>query len=433
MPTLTQLYQLYQRARGVSTDTRRLKPGALFIALQGENYDGNRFLEQALEKGALAAIGSAEHPNLDAYYQVAQPLETLQELARLHRRQLSIPVIGLTGSNGKTTSKELLVSTLQQKFRVGATQGNLNNHIGVPLTILNLPEEAEVAVIEMGANHQQEIAFLSRIAQPDHGFITNYGKAHLAGFGGVEGIVKGKSELYHFLAESHGTAWVHREDDRQMEKSQIVSQRYFYGEHPQAHYHLKRLGTNERGQLKVVFEGLEIQSGLTGSYNFSNLAVAAALSRHLGLSPLQVKQGLEQYRPQNNRSQLEEVGGNLLYRDYYNANPDSMEGALESLELLAHPQKWVVLGDMFELGAETHQEHQAIAERLKKLSLEQVILVGEAFAQTTPPSGAHQFATTEEAVRFMEEAQPQNKLILIKGSRGMHLEDVAAVLGVARS
>jgi UDP-N-acetylmuramoyl-tripeptide--D-alanyl-D-alanine ligase len=433
MSTLPSLYELFLRAQGISTDTRQLKPGALFIALEGENFDGNQFLEQALDKGALAAIGSEKRPDLQAYHQVPNPLETLQELARLHRRQLNIPVIGLTGSNGKTTSKELLVSTLQQKFQVGATQGNLNNHIGVPLTLLNLPKEAEVAVIEMGANHQKEIAFLSRIARPDHGFITNYGKAHLEGFGGVEGIVKGKSELYDFLAESHGTAWVNREDQRQMEKSQIVSQRYFYGDHPQAHYPLKRLGTNERGQLKVIFEGLEIQASLTGSYNFSNLAVAAALSRHLGLSPPQIKQGLEEYRPQNNRSQLEEVGSNLLYRDYYNANPDSMEGALESLALLAHPQKWVVLGDMFELGAETHQEHQAIAEQLKKCSLEQIILVGEAFAQTTPPPGTRQFATTEEAVHFMEKAQPQNKLILIKGSRGMHLEDVAAVLGVTDS
>lgn len=433
MSSLPKLYDLFLRAQAVSTDTRRLQPGALFIALQGEHFDGNRFLDQALEKGASAVIGSTHRPDLPHYHQVASGLETLQELARHHRRQLSIPVIGLTGSNGKTTSKELLVSTLRQKFKVGATQGNLNNHIGVPLSVLNLPPDAEIAVIEMGANHQKEIAFLSRIAQPDHGFITNFGKAHLEGFGGVEGIVKGKSELYEYLAEAGATAWVNREDKRQMEKSQIVSQRFFYGDHPQAHYPMKRLGTNAQGQLKVAFEGLEIQATLTGGYNFSNLAVAAALAHHFEVQPLQIKQGLESYLPQNNRSQLEKVGSNVLYRDYYNANPDSMRGALESLQLINHPAKWVVLGDMFELGEASPQEHQHLADHLPRLKLDKIILVGEAFAQTTPPPGTHQFATTEAAARFLEKAQPQNKLILIKGSRGMHLEDVAAVLGVPPS
>lgn len=419
------IYSLYLQSEGVSTDTRTLKEGQLFFALSGPNFNGNEFAQEALEKGAAAAVcddGQLKGPRI---IQSNNSLLSLQELARYHRDSLEFPIIGLTGSNGKTTSKEILVSVLGQKFKVGATAGNLNNHIGVPLSILNLPRDTQIAIIEMGANHQGEIAFLSDIAKPDHGFITNYGKAHLEGFGGVQGIIKGKSELYENLGRHGNTAWINIEDPIQKERSEGLK-RFFFGDSDQADYTIRRAKENNEGQVAVTLDNERIQSQLFGDFNFGNLAVAAALGKYFGLSKEDIKAGIEQYAPRNNRSQREKGRYNELIRDYYNANPNSMQGAIENFARLNGDSKWLILGDMFELGEEARKEHQAIVDLINEYPWERVMLIGEHFAALDTEH--QQLRTTNEAVALMEAEKPKEKIILLKGSRGMQLERVADLL-----
>ena len=424
--TIKEIYQAYQQCEGVSTDTRNLWSGAMYVALKGPNFDGNQFLNQALKAGARYCISDDPHKQGDSIIKVENTLDTLQKLATYHRRQWTIPVVGLTGSNGKTTSKELLYAVLSQKYRVGYTQGNLNNHIGVPLTILNLPVNSEIAIIEMGANHQQEIAQLSAIAEPDYGFITNYGKAHLEGFGGVEGIIKGKSELYDYLRKHQKTAWINCADAKQKEKSAGIEKRYFFGDCPDAQFPIKPAPLSDRGTVCISLNQTIINSHLTGGYNFSNLAIAAAMGQFFEVPLANIQKGLENYQPHNNRSQLEQVGTNVLIRDYYNANPDSMEGAIFNLLELKAQGKWVILGDMFELGESTTEEHQKIVNLLSSNSIEKVILIGEAFAGTHGPG--MRFNTTKEAATYLQNNLPERKTILLKGSRSMQLEKVAYVL-----
>lgn len=424
---INNLYDLFLSSEGVCTDTRKLKQGDLYIALKGENFNGNQFADKALEAGALAAI--VDEAVFEGPRKVLVPdgLKALQELARFHRQQLSIPVIGLTGSNGKTTSKELVVSVLKEKYQVAYTQGNLNNHIGVPLSILDIGPEAEVAVIEMGANAQKEIEFLSSISLPDIGFITNYGKAHLEGFGGPEGVIKGKSELFENLRQRDKLAWVNQTDAIQLDKSSGIK-RKTYGDSALADFPVYPQ-ENESSFVAIKWQDLEIQSHLTGAYNFSNLAIAVSLGAHFGLSPQEVKAGIESYQPTNNRSQLEPGQRNLLVKDYYNANPSSMEAALLNFAgLKEKPQsdKWVVLGDMFEMGDYEAEEHQKIADLAQRQAYERVILVGKAFAETQ--GEASKFETTSEALNWIQAHLPKGKLILVKGSRGMTLEKVAALL-----
>lgn len=415
------LYDFYLTAKGVSTDTRQIQKGDLFFALRGDNFNGNKFAKQALLAGAQAVVIDDANFLQDGAILVDDSLKALQDLARFHRRQLNIPVIGLTGSNGKTTSKELLVAALSQKFKVGFTKGNLNNHIGVPLTLLNLPPDAEIAVIEMGANHQKEIEFLSAISQPNHGFITNYGKAHLEGFGGVEGIIKGKTELYLNLKTNGNTAWYNIEDALQEEKSRGI-QRFSFGHSEKADYPVYRMPAGNSPYVSVQFNDAEIHTQLTGAYNFGNIAIAIALASFFGLSTTDIQTGIEQYEPSNNRSQIEKTERNALLRDYYNANPSSMQAAIENFSALPG-KKWVVLGDMFELGADSEKEHQAIADLAVKFNFEQIILVGEHFSKTSTP--AKKVNTTVEAEEFIKSLNPNDKFILIKGSRGMKLENVA--------
>lgn len=425
---INNLYDLYLSASGVSTDTRSLKEGNLFFALMGENFNGNLYAEKALEDGAIAAV--IDDPKFEGANTVLVPnvLETLQELARFHRRQFDFPVIGLTGSNGKTTSKELLAAALSKHFKVGYTQGNFNNHIGVPLTLLGLPEDTEVAVIEMGANAQKEIAFLSSISQPDIGFITNYGKAHLEGFGGVEGIIKGKSELYDYLRESEGICFVNALDQKQLEKSAGIK-RFTLGNSPEADYPVFPVEeAHPQNWVAARYEGVLIQSCLSGAYNFNNMALAIAIARYLGVPVPQIKEGIEAYQPNNNRSQYDQGLHNELIRDYYNANPSSMEAALLNLSGLKREGRpnWAILGDMFEMGEYESEEHQKIVDIAAQQELEELILVGEAFAKTT--GVGRRFKTTPEAIAWIEKHLPKEKLILVKGSRGMTLEKVAELL-----
>ena len=425
--TIQEIYQLYQPSAGVSTDTRNIQKGQLFFALKGDNFNGNKFASQAIESGAAYAIIDEADYKSERCILVDNALACLQNLARYHRQQLSIPFIGLTGSNGKTTSKELVAAALSKGFKVGFTQGNLNNHIGVPLSILNLPVDAQIAIIEMGANAQKEIEFLSSISLPDIGFITNYGKAHLEGFGGPEGFVKGKSELFDNLRKHNKMAWVNIEDSIQIEKSKGITQKTF-GPREIADFPVYPIESKD-AFVRVKFQDTEIHSHLTGHYNFSNLAIAISLASHFGLSAETIKAGIESYQPTNNRSQLEAGIKNLLLKDYYNANPSSMDAALtnfKSLREKSQEDKWVILGDMFEMGDYEAEEHQKICNMALSQNYGKCILVGQAFSATE--GDALKFETTLELISWLRAEKPENKLILIKGSRGMRLEGAAEIL-----
>lgn len=424
---LSDLYEVFQESTGVTTDTRKHLTGSLFFALSGDNFNGNKFAQDALDKGASKAV--VDDPSLKGpdFIIVPDSLETLQRLANFHRLKWPFPVIALTGSNGKTTSKELLVTALSTELQVGYTQGNLNNHVGVPLSLLSIPTSSQVAVIEMGANHQGEIANLSSIVQADHGFITNYGKAHLEGFGGIQGIIEGKSEIYTQLKKDGGKAWIRCDDPIQVERSEGLS-RFSYGPCAEADYPVYSVDKDPSVTVSVAYKDEVLKTKLTGAYNFSNLAIAIALSSYLGVSPSSIKKGLENYSPANNRSQLERRGTNLIIRDYYNANPDSMKGALENLASINKEQKVAILGDMFELGDQSALEHQKIATILREYSIDVAILIGKNFKQVELPE-ALQFSSTKEALDHLQLKPIENSTILLKGSRGMRLEELLPALG----
>lgn len=414
------LYQIYLRSNGVCTDTRKLKEGEIFFALKGDNFDGNTYAETALEEGALAAVVDDDFLQGEDFFPVSNVLETLQALARHHRTKLDFPIIALTGSNGKTTTKELIVSVLQRQFKVGYTQGNLNNHIGVPLTLLQFSSDLDYGVVEMGANHQREIAFLADIARPTEGLITNYGKAHLEGFGGPEGVIKGKSELWDHLRANQGKAWVNSDDPIQMEKTTDLD-RETYGTDASANYQVETIAKDQGPHLTLRYQDQEIKSQLTGAYNLGNIACAVAIGAGHGMKPVDIALGIESYQPANDRSQIYRTGKNLLIRDFYNANPSSMKEALNNLELLKQKEKWAILGDMFEMGVYRESEHQKIVDQLEAMDLSERIIVGQAFSETKHPK-CRAFLSTEDLGDWLREAPVKDALILLKGSRGMQLE-----------
>ncbi|MBF9142563.1 UDP-N-acetylmuramoyl-tripeptide--D-alanyl-D-alanine ligase [Hymenobacter properus] len=433
----TPLYSQYLAAHGlVSTDSRQAQPGTLFFALNGPSFRGAAFAPQALEKGARhAVVDDADLAATDpARYTFApDPLLALQELAREHRAQFEIPVLAVTGSNGKTTTKELLTAVLAQKFRVLATIGNLNNHIGVPLTLLRLRAgEHDFAVIEMGANHQGEIAAYCQWARPTHGLITNIGLAHLEGFGGPEGVAKGKGELFDYLARTGGTAFVNTLDARLPGLAAAVPTRLSYPG-PTDSYPATLLAADPAVALRLA-DGTDVAVQLTGDYNFPNLAAAAAVGLHFGIAPAKVAGALAQYNPQNNRSQLVRTGrGNDLVLDAYNANPSSMAAALRSFAGRpgALADKVVILGDMFELGEASAQEHGALGELLAELNFGTAVLIGPEMAQADSKSGSattRHFATKDAAAEWLKSQPLAHRHILLKGSRGMGLETLLPLL-----
>ncbi|HEX8326018.1 MAG TPA: UDP-N-acetylmuramoyl-tripeptide--D-alanyl-D-alanine ligase [Hymenobacter sp.] len=430
------LYSHYLAASGlVSTDSRQPQPGTLFFALNGPSFRGAAFASQALEKGARhAVVDDADLAATDPsrYTFAPDPLLALQELAQHHRQQFSIPVLAVTGSNGKTTTKELLTAVLAQQFRVLATIGNLNNHIGVPLTLLRLRAgEHDFAVIEMGANHQGEIAAYCQWAQPTHGLITNIGKAHLEGFGGPEGVAKGKGELFDYLARTGGTAFVNTLDARLPDLSAPVPTRLTYPG-PTDTYPATLLAADPAVALRLA-DNTDVAAQLTGDYNFPNLAAAAAVGLHFGIPPEKVATALAQYNPQNNRSQLvRTAAGNELVLDAYNANPSSMAAALRSFA--ARPtapghSKLVLLGDMFELGDDSAAEHRQLGQLLAELQLPEVLLVGPEMAKAAAAAGHVQhFPTKAEAADWLRQHPVRNRQVLVKGSRGMALETLVELL-----
>lgn len=409
------LYEYYKTHFLVDTDTRNIRKNSLFFALKGDNFNGNAFAEKALELGArFAIVEEAAYQTNERILLVADVLKSLQELANYHRQQLQIPVIGLTGSNGKTTTKELIHAVLSKKFNTLATKGNLNNHIGVPLTLLSITPQHDMAIIEMGANHQQEIAFLSSICEPDFGYITNFGKAHLEGFGGVEGVIKGKSELYTYLQMNHKTAFVNPSDAIQVAKTREIATIYL---------DLNRISFVEVNPfVKVTYRDLEIQTQLMGDYNFANIAVAITIGEHFGVAPKDIKAAIEAYHPTNNRSQIMKTSQNTLFLDAYNANPSSMKAALENFAFLNIPNTVIILGDMFELGNESASEHQAIVDLATRLNFETLYFIGAHFAATN--TSAAKFSNYQDFENHLTHHPLQGKTILIKGSRGMKLERV---------
>jgi UDP-N-acetylmuramoyl-tripeptide--D-alanyl-D-alanine ligase len=415
------LHPLFLQHSVICTDTRAIVKNSLFFALKGENFNANIFAKEAIDKGAsYAIIDDQEYLHDERFILVDDVLETLQKLALFHRKYLGIPIIALTGSNGKTTTKELLHSVLKKKYNVLATKGNLNNHIGVPLTLLSMDKNTELAVIELGANHPNEIKFLSNIAQPNYGLITNFGKAHLEGFGSIEGVVKAKTELYQNIKENDGIVFVNASDNIQMEKSSQIERITIGKKDADIIVQLVSAAPN----VIVNFDNMIINSNMIGAYNFSNIAFAIGVGEFFKVKLNDIKKAIESYIPSNNRSQTINKGSNTILLDAYNANPSSMKAALDNFINLSALKKIVILGDMFELGDFSQKEHQFVVDFLKDVNtFEKVILLGENFFKTN--SSSSKFMKYKDILTFIKEEnieEIKNSYILIKGSRGMQLE-----------
>ncbi len=422
---LPQLHKLFLQFPRVSTDTRKITQNSIFFALKGPNFNGNTFAAEALEKGAVyAVVDEPEYATAAHILLVDNVLETLQQLATYHRNYSKATIISLTGSNGKTTTKELIYAVLAKKYNTIATQGNLNNHIGVPLTLLRITEATEIAVIEMGANHQKEIAFLSEIAQPDFGYITNFGKAHLEGFGGVEGVIKGKSELYDYLLQHDKHVFLNADDPIQKEKLSAYVKKIGFSQSDPKFFNIRLLDTDPFIQLG--FETTEITTQLVGAYNFPNCCAAVLMGKYFTIPPEAIKAAIAAYVPSDNRSQIVEKGGYRIVLDAYNANPTSMKAALESFAKAKGDPKVVFLGDMFELGESSHEEHQSIADLAATLNFEDVYLVGKQFYQVD--SKFQKFSSFESLQEHLLEHPLEKGVLFIKGSRGMAMERILDLL-----
>ncbi|MCB0534561.1 MAG: UDP-N-acetylmuramoyl-tripeptide--D-alanyl-D-alanine ligase [Lewinellaceae bacterium] len=435
MITLDYLYSIYKQHPVVCTDTRQLTAGCVFFALKGENFDGNQFAAQALTEGAAYAIIDDPAIQYDSkqYLLVADVLESLQQLAAHHRRQFDIPVIAIGGSNGKTTTKELVAAVLSSHYPCHATTGNLNNHIGVPLTLLAMPAETEVAVIEMGTNQPGDIAFLCEIAAPTHGLLTNIGKEHLEGFGSLAGVKKAEGELFQYLAKKDGCVFVNTAERYLSAMSGKNRKRVFYAEKetlsPQESViDIRLLEANPYLRLAFLSEHnmpVEVRSQLIGRHNFQNIMTAVALGVYFKVPAAKIKSAIESYVPANNRSQLLRQNGNTILLDAYNANPSSMRVALETLQTVKASQKIAVLGDMLELGAASLTEHQAILRLAARCKFDRLVVVGPEFGRCAPEKfKALHFSDTSAAKTWFETQKFDDAFILLKASRGIKLERV---------
>ncbi len=417
------IHQRFLLCTGADTDTRKIRKDSMFFALRGDNFNGNEYAEEALRKGARYAVvdDKSYAKNKEEYIVVKNALETLQKLALFHRNYLGIPILAITGSNGKTTTKELINSVLSRKFKTIATAGNLNNHIGVPLTLLSMDDQTEFGIVEMGANHLMEIEFLCTIAQPDYGYITNFGKAHLEGFGGVEGVIKGKTELYKHLQENQKLIFLNLDDEIQ-KKYQEYNHTFSFGEDSESEVQLEYIAKGPMAHLN--FNQTEFKSNLTGSYNATNMAAALCIGLYFKVDFNDIQDAIGKYTPQNNRSQIIENGSNVIIMDAYNANPTSMHAALENFKSLeTSKQKIAILGDMFELGESSSFEHQVIANNVKNSNFSESYLVGSNFKKTEAQGNLiFKFRDTDHLLEHLNDSDFENCYFLIKGSRGMALE-----------
>ena len=424
------LYTIFRQSSILSTDTRKIHPGSIFFALKGENFNGNKFAVEALEKGAVAAITDEDlpvrHPGL---IRVENTLQTLQRLAEYHRLHSRFTVLAITGSNGKTTTKELCKAVLSEGFRVFATEGNLKNHIGVPLTLLAMDSTIDIGIVEMGANHPGEIAMLCNIAHPDYGLITNIGKAHLEGFGGIEGVARAKGELFSYLMKNRKVIFLNCGDPR---VRKLVPESYanlvcYNGEGgPQARevQSVPRLHVGINYGQKTV----SLETNLIGSYNTENILAACGVGMHMGITMDGLVKALQSYQPQNNRSQYIDTGRNNLYMDAYNANPSSMQAAIDEFLRFNGTNKLLIIGEMRELGATARQEHEKLIATLKESKLSRVICIGRSFESLAPEAGYLYFENVDLLNEYLRQNPVMNSFILVKGSRSNRLENVLQVL-----
>jgi len=425
--SIEELYELFIKYPTISTDSRKIEKDSLFFALKGENFNGNTYASKALENGAAySIIDEAAFKVNDQTILVEDALTTMQHLATYHRLQLDIPIIAITGTNGKTTTKELVTAVLSKKFRVDCTKGNLNNHIGVPLTILSMSASTQIGVVEMGANHPGEITALCEIALPNLGLITNVGMAHIEGFGSFEGVKQTKAELYRFVEETEGKIFLNTANPHLREMAGSVDR---------ISYKTKSEGEGIEGELIqaapfMVFQvkfpkgWLYVRTNLAGGYNLENALAAVCVGNFFGVEPFEIVTAIEEYKPSNNRSQFVKTAHNQLLMDAYNANPTSMEASLENFKAFDVPLKGIILGDMLELGNASHEEHQKIVDKLAKMNLTLVMLTGKEFSKCKVPDGFLIFEDNTLLVNYIERLNPQGYLFLIKGSRGMKLETV---------
>ena len=416
------LYSLFQSSSGVSIDSRSIKKDQIFFSIKGENFDGNSFALDAIDKGAkFSIVDDAELRNKnDKIIFVENSLKELQNLSKYNRSKSDVKVIGLTGSNGKTTTKNLICSVLSQKYNTLCTLGNLNNHIGVPLTLLNIKPETEVAVIEMGANHIGEIKNLCQICMPDIGLITNFGSAHLEGFGNLEGVIKGKTELYEYLIKNYGHIIINNDDQIQKEecKTDLYSS---FGMDKASDFVFEY--TKEDNKLVLINNDYKYSCNIYGDYNFQNIASAISVGIYLDLDSDQIQNGLSKFQTEENRSEVFEYHGNIIYLDAYNANPTSMIAAIDNFNQEIQDNKIMILGDMLELGDFSRDEHAKIIDYLSKMNIEAVYLVGQIFSSINiSESKFKKFGDTEELIKSLDLTKVNNKNILIKGSRSIGLE-----------
>ncbi len=434
--TIEELYRLFINCnQKITTDTRKLEQGAIFFALKGDNFDANTFAKQAVNAGcAYSIVDSETVSNETTILLVNDVLEALQQLAKHHRQQLKFPVIGITGSNGKTTNKELIHAVLSKKYNTYATKGNLNNHIGVPLTLLALTNEHEMAIVEMGANHQGEIAMLSDLSDPDYGMITNIGKAHLGGFGGLEGVKKGKSELYKHIKQKKGKIFINGNDSVLTELSNDLDKIY-YGENSNFDVHGKLFLNSEFVEFKwnIKSESLDnqplVKTHMFGQYNFINLLCAACIGNYFGVKETDINDALASYMPEMNRSQVKKTESNTLILDAYNANPSSMSLAIDNFNKQVFENKIVILGDMLELGEYSEQEHEKIIKQIENCTFKKVVFVGIQFFRLKNKFNRYYFY---ENIEDFKKDDTTNRIsgsnILIKGSRGIQLEKIVNIL-----
>lgn len=427
---LSELYTSYRKSTSISTDSREIIPGCIFFALKGERFNGNLFALNALEKGASFAVVDEEPETPDSrILLVDDTLKALQDLALLHRQKNPIPLIAITGTNGKTTTKELIAAVLSKKFNALCTEGNLNNHIGVPLTLLKVRNDTEIAVIEMGANHIGEIRELCRIALPNFGIITNIGRAHLDGFGGYQGVIRAKTEMYEHIRKNDGTLFVNADDPLLMEHSSGAS-RITYGKSEEAD--CTGIPLHDEAFAGVMIKSASgenrITSNLFGAYNFPNILAAVAIGMHFRIGFSDISSAIEEYQPRNNRSQLKKTGRNTVILDAYNANPDSMSAAIHNMAARSKENGMLILGDMLELGAESEQEHKKIIELIGQLGFTNVILTGPVFSSVYAGALFKTFRTSADALEYLQKNPPEGQFILIKGSRGIKMEVVTEAL-----
>ena len=431
------LYEKFQQGAPLITDSRKVVPGCIFLALKGERFNGNTFVPEALEKGATyVVLDEQEFLLSENCFLVENTLKFLQDLAQHHRRQFSIPVIAITGSNGKTTTKELLASVMETTYSIHYTKGNFNNHIGVPLTLLAMPPKTEVAIIEMGANHQGEISALCKIAEPTHGVITNIGKAHLEGFGGLEGVKKGKSELYSYLGNNNGVAFINRNEEFLEELAFQVKHKIFYleSQNPDVlvkDIEIKLIKTQPflaAEFLSVSETKVSVNSALVGKYNFGNMMTAIALGKYFKVPEVDIKKAIETYIPKNNRSELRQIGTNTFILDAYNANPTSTSAALENFSKIKAANKIVVLGDMLELGDYAREAHREIIDYLNEINTQATYLVGSNYQTAIRSSDkVNSYLDVEELKNNLKFNKFENSVILLKGSRKIGLEKILTV------